>query len=87
MLASAQALSGRASTLPEPAVAAMEAVEGYHAYPGPKLFALLRERIAANDAGGASRLARRTSNGLMTRARSTGRSASDAPGMSAPISG
>src|SRR4051812_32784606 len=50
------------------AVAAMEAVEGYHAYPGPKLFALLRERIAANDAGGAARLARRISNGLMTRA-------------------
>ena len=50
------------------AVAAMEAVEGYHAYPGPRLFALLRERIAANDAGGAARLARRISNGLMTRA-------------------
>src|SRR5829696_6909571 len=50
------------------AVAAMEAVEGYHAYPGPKLFALLRERIAANDAGSAARLARRISNGLMTRA-------------------
>ena len=50
------------------AVAAMEAVEGYHAYPGPKLFALLRERIAANDSGGAARLARRISNGLMTRA-------------------
>ena len=50
------------------AVGAMEAVEGYHAYPGPKLFALLRERIAANDAGGAARLARRISNGLMTRA-------------------
>ena len=52
----------------EAAVAAMEAVEGYHAYPGPKLFALLRERIAANDAGGAARLARRISNALMTRA-------------------
>ncbi len=50
------------------AVAAMEAVEGYHAYPGPKLFALLRERIAANDADGAARLARRISNALMTRA-------------------
>src|SRR4051812_36715812 len=50
------------------AVAAMEAVEGYHAYPGPRLFALLRERIATNDAGGAARLARRISNGLMTRA-------------------
>src|SRR3954465_9524532 len=50
------------------AVAAMEAVEGYHAYPGPRLFALLRERIAANDSGGTARLARRISNGLMTRA-------------------
>ncbi len=50
------------------AVAAMEAVEGYHAYPGPKLFALLRERIAANDAAGAARLARRISDGLLTRA-------------------
>src|SRR3954452_4340736 len=50
------------------AVAAVEAVEGYHAYPGPRLFALLRERIAANDSGGAARLARRISNGLMTRA-------------------
>src|SRR5918994_413499 len=48
-------------------VHAMEAVEGYHAYPGPKLFALLRERIAANDASGAARLARRISNALMTR--------------------
>src|SRR5215204_6774462 len=46
------------------AVNAMEAVEGYHAYPGPRLFALLRERIAANDAAGAARLARRVSNGL-----------------------
>jgi arginine decarboxylase len=48
-------------------VEAMEAVEGYHAYPGPKLFALLRERISANDASGATRLARRISNALMTR--------------------
>ncbi|MCC2664801.1 MAG: Arginine decarboxylase, partial [Geminicoccaceae bacterium] len=51
----------------EAIVHAMEAVEGYHAYPGPKLFALVRERIAANDASGAARLARRISNALMTR--------------------
>src|SRR4051794_29988525 len=49
------------------AVDAMEAVEGYHAYPGPRLFALLRDRITANDAGSAARLARRISNALMTR--------------------
>src|SRR3954471_17298134 len=42
-------------------VGAMEAVEGYHAYPGPRLFALLRDRITANDAGSAARLARRIS--------------------------
>src|SRR5690242_13259963 len=40
------------------AVDAMEAVEGYHAYPGPRLFALLRDRIAASDSGSAARLAR-----------------------------
>src|SRR4051794_38132426 len=50
------------------AVDAMDAVEGYHAYPGPRLYALLRERIAANDAGSAARLARRISNALITRA-------------------
>src|SRR3954453_12193190 len=50
------------------AVNAMEAVEGYHAYPGGSLFALLRDRIAANDSGSAARLARRISNALMTRA-------------------
>src|SRR4051794_27209132 len=50
------------------AVDAMEAVEGYHAYPGPRLFALLRDRIAGNDSGSAARLARRISNALMTRA-------------------
>src|SRR3954464_12971129 len=45
----------------------MEPVEGYYAYPGPTLFAALRERIAANDAAGAARLARRCSNALLTR--------------------
>src|SRR3954463_4065570 len=50
------------------AVHAMEAVEGYHAYPGPRLFALLGDRITANDAGSAARLARLISNALMTRA-------------------
>src|SRR5215213_5103705 len=49
------------------AITAMEAVEGYYAYPGPTLFAALRERIAANDAASAARLARRFSNALLTR--------------------
>src|SRR3954468_19779799 len=49
------------------AIMAMEAVEGYYAYPGPPLFAALRERIAANDAASAARLARRLSNALLTR--------------------
>src|SRR3954469_12444329 len=49
------------------AITAMEAVEGYYAYPGPTLFAALRERIAANDAASAARLARRFSNALLMR--------------------
>src|SRR3954471_14174298 len=48
-------------------ITAIEAVEGYYAYPGPTLFAALRERIAANDAASAARLARRFSNALLTR--------------------
>jgi len=50
----------------EAVLSALEAVEEYHAYPGPQLLAALRESIAANDAGGAARLARRISNGLLT---------------------
>src|SRR3954468_22301744 len=48
-------------------ITAVEPVEGYYAYPGPTLFAALRERIAANDAPSAARLARRFSNALLTR--------------------
>src|SRR3954462_10666904 len=48
-------------------ITAVESVEGYYAYPGPTLFAALRERIAANDAAGSARLARRFSNALLTR--------------------
>ena len=50
----------------EAAFAALEAVEGFHAYPGPKLMAALRERIAADDTVGSARLARRFSNALLT---------------------
>jgi arginine decarboxylase len=50
------------------AVSALEAVEEYHAYPGAQLLAALRELIATNDAGGAAKLARRISNGLLTHA-------------------
>ena len=52
----------------EAAIAAMAAAEEYHAYPGARLLGALTERIAANDAGGAAKLARRISNGLLTRA-------------------
>src|SRR3954453_22424693 len=48
-------------------ITAVEPVEGYYAYPGPTLFAALRERIAANDAAGSARLGRRFSNALLTR--------------------
>src|SRR3954465_488628 len=48
-------------------ITAMEPVEGYYAYPGPTLFAALRDRISANDAASAARLARRFSNALLTR--------------------
>ena len=52
----------------EAALAALSASEEYHAYPGARLLAALTERIATNDAGGAAKLARRISNGLLTRA-------------------
>ena len=50
----------------EAALAAIEAVEEYHAYPGARLRQALAERIASNDPSGAARLARRISNGLLT---------------------
>lgn len=43
-------------------------VEEFHAYPGPRLMAQLRDRIVANDAGSVARLARAISNALLTRA-------------------
>ena len=52
----------------ESAVEAVAPVEGFHAFPGPALFAALRDRVAADDAAGALRLARRISNALLTRA-------------------
>ena len=51
----------------EAALTALSASEEYHAYPGARLLAALTERIATNDAGGAAKLARRISNGLLTR--------------------
>lgn len=52
----------------EVAIAAGAAAEEYHAYPGARLLSTLTERIATNDAGGAAKLARRISNGLLTHA-------------------
>jgi arginine decarboxylase len=67
-LADAWATGHGQRTALEAALAALEAVEEYHAYPGAQLLAALRERIATNEAGGAARLARRISNGLLTHA-------------------
>lgn len=50
----------------EAAIAAVRAAEEYHAYPGGRLLSALAERIATDDAGGAAKLARRISNGLLT---------------------
>ncbi len=50
----------------EAALAEVEVAEEYHAYPGPQLLAALHETIAADDAGGVARLARRISNSLLT---------------------
>jgi arginine decarboxylase len=51
----------------EHAVAAMGPVEGYHAFPGAKLFGTLTEHTATNNAAGAASLTRRISNALLTR--------------------
>ena len=51
----------------EAALGGMEALEAYHAYPGPVLLRELRERVASNDAPGAAQLARRISNAILTR--------------------
>ena len=51
----------------EAALEAIAPIEGFHAYPGPVLFGTLRDRIAADDAAGAQKLARVISNALLTR--------------------
>lgn len=60
----AKGLATRAQV--EERLAGMEPVEGYHAYPGPALLGAITEKVAANDATGAARLARRVSNALLT---------------------
>jgi arginine decarboxylase len=51
----------------ETRLGALLATEGFFAFPGAKLLAELRERIAAEDATGAGALARRISGALLTR--------------------
>jgi arginine decarboxylase len=51
----------------EATLSELSVTESYHAYPGARLLAGLEERIAADDSGGAARLARRISNALLTR--------------------
>jgi arginine decarboxylase len=50
------------------ALGALLALEDFHAYPGPHLLSILRERVAAGDAHGTARLVRRISLALMTHA-------------------
>jgi arginine decarboxylase len=45
----------------------MESLESFFAYPGPKLMAAARERIAGGDAAGLVRLVQRISSALLTR--------------------
>jgi arginine decarboxylase len=66
--ADAWAIKGGKRSALEAVLAGVEIVEEYHAYPGAKLLASLRESIATDDAAGAAKLARRISNGLLTRA-------------------
>jgi arginine decarboxylase len=51
----------------EAQVAALLATEAFFAFPGARLLTTLRERIAAEDATGATALARRISGALLTR--------------------
>ena len=48
-------------------LAQMESLELFFAYPGPKLMAAVRERIAGGDAAGLARLVQRISGALLTR--------------------
>lgn len=57
---------GSERTKLEAAASAMEAVEAFHDYPGPKQSAALREQLAAD---GSTRLAGRISSAQLTRAR------------------
>jgi arginine decarboxylase len=49
------------------AFASVLPLEDFHAYPGPRLLGLLRERLGSGDATGASRLIERISMAMMTR--------------------
>jgi arginine decarboxylase len=51
----------------EEALSQLAITEEYHAYPGPRLMASLRERAAAGDAAGALSLAMRITHALQTR--------------------
>jgi arginine decarboxylase len=49
------------------AMAGLAPLEEFHAYPGPRLLGLLRERLGSGDATGAARLIERISMAMMTR--------------------
>ncbi|WP_137180714.1 beta-eliminating lyase-related protein [Roseomonas sp. AR75] len=66
-LADAWARGAAARSDVEAAMSALGPTEAFHAYPGPRLFGVLAERVASDDAGGVARLVRRISNALLTR--------------------
>ena len=51
----------------EAALAELATIEEFHAYPGPRLMAALRDRAATDDAAGAAALAWRIASALLTR--------------------
>jgi arginine decarboxylase len=51
----------------ETALKDLVVLEEFHAYPGSRLMKTLKDRIAANDAGGTARLVQRISDAILTR--------------------
>jgi arginine/lysine/ornithine decarboxylase len=66
-LAASWAQGSGARAAVEEALAAMTALEEFHAYPGARLLGTIKECIAGNDAAGSAALVRRISNAILTR--------------------
>src|SRR5262245_33438032 len=85
LLAAARAWEGgrgnRATV--ENLLAGMVPTEEFHAFPGARLIAALRERLGADEAQGFASLARRLSNAIITRSYKHGTVESETPEESA----